>query len=266
MLNDVTEEDYKLFFQITVNIFEDSYKALGDSEYYGFLYHASVKFLRHINTAEALMHGSTWRNLQDEDEYNYFDQSSILTLLRTSYENLVTIAYLFFEEKNETKLKLYKYRGYYNRLRFPIKITSTELEDKINEEKKIVVELEKELRELGVPKKHMDDWKPKGWFDLGVDCKLPITLCNNYKHWSSHTHTGFDSLMQINSSEANSIQTEKNRNSINYLFLCISLSFFIKNFVMVLDKLGCPDVKRYDLTEIEGFLKFIMLMEESITE
>ncbi|WP_162618125.1 hypothetical protein [Shewanella halifaxensis] len=93
-----------------------------------------------------------------------------------------------------------------------------------------------------------------------------FTNTHNYKHWSSHTHTGFDSLMQINSSEANPIQTEKNRNSINYLFLCISLSFFIKNFVMVLGKLGCPDVERYDLTEIEGFLKFIMLMEESITE
>ncbi|WP_412500769.1 DUF5677 domain-containing protein [Shewanella chilikensis] len=256
MFSYVKEDDYKLFFQITVNIFHDSFKTLIGSEYYAFLYHASVKFLRHINTAETLMQGSTWNYLEEEYQYEYFDQSSILTLLRTSYENLVTIAYLFFGDEDPKKLKLYQYCGYRNREKFKIKITQPDLIKKMEAEKLIIQSLESELKKLGVIKKHMDDWKPKSWYDLGIDCQLPHILCNNYKHWSSHTHTGFDSLMQVNASESYSIELQKETNSVNYLFLCISLAFFIKNFVEVLSRLGHSDVENYDLSDIEYFLKF----------
>jgi hypothetical protein len=260
MFNQVTEEDYVLFFETTVNIFEDSYKAISDSDYYGFLYHASVKFLRHVNTAEALMHGSTWR-LQQEARYDYFDQSSILALLRTTYENLVTTTYLFFEGEQPSRLKLYQYCGYKNRHKQKIKVTVPELQDKVNNEKLLIQSLEHDLIDLGVTKKHMKDWKPTNWYDLGVECKLPRFLCNNYKHWSSHSNTGFDSLMQVNSSEGNTPAFEKRRTSINYLFLCATLAFFIKNYVEVLSKLGYSGVDAYDLSEVERFLSYCSIID-----
>lgn len=255
MFNQVAEEEYVLFFETTVKVFEDSYMALSDSEYYGFLYHASVKFLRHINTAEALMQGSTWR-LKQEVRYDYFDQSSILALLRTAYENLVTITYLFFEGEHPLRLKLYQYCGYQNRQKQRVKVTLPELQNKINHEKLQIQSLENDLIELGIPKRHMKDWKPCSWYDLGIKCKLPQFLCNNYKYWSSHAHTGFDSLMQVNSSEGNSPEFEKQRTSINYLFLCSSLAFFTKGYMEVLSELGYPQVNTYDLTEIEQFLNY----------
>lgn len=260
MFTQVTEEDFSLFFQTTVNIFEDGYNALIDSDYYGFLYHASVKFLRHLNTAEALMHGSIW-SMKQETTYEYFDQSSILTLLRTAYENLVTITYLFFEGENPDRLKLYQYCGYKNRHKQNIEVTVPKLVEKINKEKLLVQSLESELVNAGVPKRHLKDWKPTNWYDLGIDCKLPRFLCNNYKYWSSHTHTGFDSLMQINSSEGHSPEFERQRTSINYLFLCSSLAFFIKNFVGVLCKIGYSGVDDYDLSEVEQFLKYCSIVD-----
>lgn len=260
MFTQVTEEDYVLFFETTVNIFEDSYKALSDSDHYGFLYHASVKLLRHLNTAEGLMHGSIWR-LQQETVFDYFDQSSILTLLRTIYENLATITYLFFEGEHPSRLKLYQYCGYRNRHKQKIKVSTPELITKIYQEELLVKSLERDLVDLEVPKKHMKDWKPSSWYDLGVDCKLPRFLCNHYKYWSSHAHTGFDSLMQINSSESNSLEFEKQRTSINYLFLCASLAFFIKNYVEVLSKLEYSVVQKYDLSEVERFLSYCSILD-----
>ncbi|OED62452.1 hypothetical protein A165_12760 [Vibrio tasmaniensis ZS-17] len=262
----VKKDDYALFYKVACNIFESGYEFINetDKNYY-FLNIAAIKFLKHINTTEMLMTSELDLN-HIEGGFTYYDTSSVVALLRVCYENLVTIAYHYFgEELDSDRLDWYQLCGYKNRAKNKGLITSSDAAEKIQYEQKIIEELTTKLQQNKFKKPKKNDWKPSSWFELGQDLGIPTYVCNKYSFWSSHTHTGFDSLMQVNTAHKAHPMEEIERNKVNYIFLCSVLVFFIEGYVEVLRKLGCPLLEDIELTDVRSFMRFMKSLDETIS-
>ncbi|MEI8614313.1 DUF5677 domain-containing protein [Shewanella scandinavica] len=254
----VGRDDYALFYRTACEIFEAGFEFINktDDNYY-FMNVAAVKFLKHLNTTEMLMASELELNYV-ESGYIYYDTSSVIALLRVSYENLVTIAYHYFcDELNKDHLDWYKLLGYKNRAKNKIIVKTPELDAKIKEEQQIINELSARLELNGFKASKKNEWKPCGWYELGQKLDIPTFVCDKYSFWSSHTHTGFDSLMQVNTSHQSLPTEEIERNKINYLFMCSVLVYFIDGYVRILEKLGYPYISDIDLNDVKGFLLFM---------
>ncbi|WP_108944518.1 DUF5677 domain-containing protein [Shewanella halifaxensis] len=260
----VNKDDYALFYNIACNVFESGYAYINkaDENYY-FLNVAAIKFLKHINTTEMLMTSELDLN-HLEGGFIYYDTSSVVTLLRVSYENLVTLAYHYFcGELDSDRLDWYKLCGYKNRTKNKHLKVSPDLAKKIQYEQEIIASLTKKLKQNGFEKPKKNDWKPLPWYQLGQKLGIPKNVCNCYSFWSSHTHTGFDSLMQVNTSHKLHPMQEIERNEINYVFMCSVLVFFIEGYVEVLTKLEYPQLNDMDLSAVRDFSKFMRLLDET---
>lgn len=254
----VSQKDYSKFYRIACNMFESGFKFINekDDNYY-FMNVASIKLLKHLNTTEMLM-ANTLEFNHLEKSYLYYDNSSVIALLRVSYENLVVIAYHFFgDEIDHDIVDWYKLLGYRNRGRNKLRVSSVELDNKILQEQEIMDELTSrlELNNFKGPKKY--DWKPKSWYELGNHLNMPKFLYDKYSFWSSHSHSGFDTLMQENISHTYEPLQEIKRNEINYLFMSSILVFFIEGYAEVLSKLGYPYISDFDLSDVRKFSDFV---------
>ncbi|EGR0228444.1 hypothetical protein FDE19_20840 [Vibrio parahaemolyticus] len=261
----VKSDDYALFYKVACNIFESGYEFINETdENYYFLNVAAIKLLKHINTTEMLMTSELDLN-HIEGGFTYYDTSSVVALLRVCYENLVTIAYHYFvEELNYDRLNWYQLCGYKNRAKNTDLVTSPDLAEKMRYEQRLIEDLTTKLKKNEFEKPKKNDWKPLPWYQLGQELGIPTYVCNKYSFWSSHTHTGFDSLMQVNTAHNVHPMEEVERNKVNYLFLCSVLVFFIEGYVEVLRKLGYPLLEDLDLTDVSGFAKFMKLLDDTI--
>lgn len=254
----VNQKDYSKFYRTACNVFESSFKFINekDDNYY-FMNVASIKLLKHLNTTEMLMASALKFNHLEKD-YSYFDNSSVIALLRVSYENLVVIAYHFFgDEIDHNVVDWYKLLGYRNRGRNKLRVSSTELDNKVFQEQKIMDELTLRLKLNNFKEPKRYDWKPKSWYELGNHLNMPKFLYDKYSFWSSHSHTGFDALMQENISHTHNPSQEIKRNEINYLFMSSILVFFVEGYVEVLSKLNYPNISDLDLTDVRKFSDFV---------
>lgn len=261
----VNRKDYAQFYSAACNIFESGYEFINekDDNYY-FMNVAAIKLLKHLNTTEIIMANELDLNYI-VGEFTYYDTSSVVALLRVCYENLVTIAYHYFGEKLDSDaLDWYKLCGYKNRMKNGLSSTCPDITKKIEEENRIIDELDGNLKMNKFVKPKKNDWRPSPWFQLGQELGIPKYVCNMYSFWSSHTHTGFDSLMQVNSAHENHPTQEIERNKINYIFMCSVLVFFTEGYVEVLRKLGYQQMEDFDLTDIRAFSKFMKSLDGSI--
>ncbi|MFW9707099.1 DUF5677 domain-containing protein [Vibrio parahaemolyticus] len=254
----VYKDDYILFYKTACNIFESTFKFINDSdEDYYFLNVSSIKLLKHIHTTEMLMTTElAYEHI--EGEFTYYDLSSVVSLLRVCYENIVAIAHHYFRDNlNVDHLNFYELCGLRNRAKNYFTTSTPDIKMKIKHEQEQIDKIKTKLENNGfkIPKKN--DWKPSSWYQLGLELGIPKYVCDKYSFWSSHTHTGFDSLMQVNSSHKNPPMQEIMRNEINYLFICSILVFFIKGYVAVLKRLGYQQLDDMDLSEVEHFSKFM---------
>jgi hypothetical protein len=261
----VGREDYALFYRTACNIFEESFDFINKTDKnYFFMNVASIKLFKHLNTTEMLMTNELDFNYVEKG-FTYYDISSVIALLRVSYENLVTIAYHYFDDEiNEDRLKNFKLYGYENRRKNDFNFLSIELEGKIKEEKVIIDDLKSSLQKNNFNKTG-NSWKPCGWYQLGKKLGLPEFICSKYSFWSSHTHTGFDSLMQVNTSHNSATPKEEiERNKINYHFMCGLLAYFIIGYVNILKRLEYPDFDNLDVEDVELFTKYMGLLDEAV--
>lgn len=262
----VSKDDYALFYNIACNIFESGYEFINETdENYYFLNVAAIKLLKHINTTEMLMTSELNLNYI-EGRFTYYDTSSVIVLLRVCYENLVTIAYHYFgDELDNDRLDWYQLCGYKNRAKNKDLVVSSDIEEKIQHEKGIIEELTTRLKQNEFKKPKKNDWKPLPWYQLGQELGIPKYVCNKYSFWSSHTHTGFDSLMQVNTAHKAHPTEEIERNKVNYIFICSVLVSFINGYVEVLRKLGYTQLDDLDLTDVRKFSVFMKTLDETAT-
>lgn len=249
--------EYALLYRTATNVFESSFKYINETdESYYFMNVAAIKFLKHLNTTEML--ATTELNLNHVDGgFTYYDTSSVIVLLRTSYENLVAIAYHYFDgDLDKDKLDWYMLLGYKNRAKNEIKSRTPELEAKIISEQKKMDELSARLDSVNFKRPKKNDWKPSPWFKLGQELGIPAFVCNMYSYWSSHTHTGFDSLLQVNVAHRSNPSEEIERNYINYLFMCSVLAYFIEGYVGILKKLNYPKIDDFELDFVYQLSEF----------
>ncbi len=261
----VGRDDYALLYRTACNIFETGFEFINEANNnYYFMNVAAIKLLKHLNTTEMLMTSELDLNYVEQG-FTYYDTSSVIALLRVSYENLVTIAYHYFgDELDIDRLDWYKLLGYKNRAKSKVAALTPELEAKIREEKQIIDELSSRLKFNNFKPTRKSDWKPCGWYELGQQLGIPTFICNKYSFWSSHTHSGFDSLMQVNTSHKTHPSEEIKRNQINYLFMCSVLAYFIEGYVRVLSKLGYPNISGFDLDDVKSFSQFINSLDNTI--
>jgi hypothetical protein len=264
----VGREDYALFYKTACNIFEETFEFINqtDDDYY-FMNIASIKLLKHLNTTEMLMTTELDLNYVEKG-HTYYDTSSVIVFLRVIYENLVTISYHYFDgELDKDRLDFYQLLGYKNRAKYEIKHETPELNAKIQQEKKIIDEITDRLRlnNFTPPQKNKKyEWKPCGWSDLGKQLGIPKNMCKQYSYWSSHTHSGFDSLLQVNTAHNTHPTEEIKRNNIHYVFMCGALAYFTEGYVRVLDKLGYPHISDLDIDAIKDFLNFMNLIDNHV--
>lgn len=254
----VDSNDYALFYRTACNIFEAGFEFINeaDDNYY-FMNVAAIKLLKHLNTTEMLMTNELDLNYVEQG-FTYYDTSSVIALLRVSYENLVTIAYHFFDgDLNKDRLDLYMLLGYKNRAKNKISTESPDLEAKIREEQQTINSLSSRLKLNNFKAPRKNEWKPCGWYELGQKLGIPTFVCDKYSFWSSHTHTGFDSLMQVNTAHKAHPTQEIERNQINYLFMCSVLVYFIEGYVSILSQLGYPNISDLELNDVRSFSQFM---------
>lgn len=261
----VDSDDYALFYRTACNIFESGFEFINeaDDNYY-FMNVAAIKLLKHLNTTEILMTSELDLN-HVEQGFTYYDTSSVIALLRVSYENLVTIAYHYFgDELDKDRLDWYTLLGYKNRAKNKVVAGTPGLEAKVREEQQIIDELSSRLKLNNFKPSRKNEWKPCGWYELGQQLGIPTFVCDKYSFWSSHTHTGFDSLMQVNTAHNAHPTEEIKRNQINYLFMCSVLVYFIDGYVSVLSKLGYPHISDFELDDVKSFSRFMNSLDKTI--
>lgn len=260
----VGRDEYASLYRTACNIFESSFKYINeaDEDYY-FMNVAAIKFLKHLNTTEMMM--TTELNINHvEGGFTYYDTSSVIVLMRTSYENLVTMAYHYFDgDLDRGRLNWYMYLGYKNRAKNKVKHPTPEIAMKILGEQKTMEELSARLGDVGFKRPKKNDWKPSPWFKLGQDLGISSFVCNMYSFWSSHTHTGFDSLLQVNSAHKTHPSEEIERNKGNYLFMGGVLVYFIENYVGVLKKLNYPYIEDFDLDLVRQLSGFMLTFQDN---
>lgn len=261
----VASNDYAFLYRTACYIFESSFEFINeaDDNYY-FMNVAAIKLLKHLNTTEMLMTSELDLNYVEQG-FAYYDTSSVIALLRVSYENLVTIAYHYFsDELDEDRLDWFTVLGYKNRAKNRLVANTPELEVIIREEQQIIDELTSRLKLNNFKQLRKNDWKPCGWYELGHQLGIPTFVCNKYSFWSSHTHTGFDSLMQVNAAHKAQPTEEIKRNRINYLFMCSILVYFIDGYVRVLSKLGYPHLADFELDDVKSFSRFMNSLDKTV--
>lgn len=259
----IRRDEYASLYRTACNIFESSFKYINETEEdYYFMNVAAIKFLKHLNTTEMMM--TTELDINHIDVgFTYFDTSSAIVLMRSSYENLVTMAYHYFDgDLDRNRLDWYMFLGYKNRAKIKVKRPTPEIAAKIIEEQKDMEELSARLDSVGFKPPKKNDWKPSPWFKLGQDLGISSFVCNMYSFWSSHTHTGFDSLLQVNSAQKNHPSEEMKRNEENYIFMGAILAYFIENYVGVLKRLNYPNVEDFDLDLVHQLSDFMLTLQD----